>query len=75
MRLSPDVLNAWLNEHHFATPSVEFDLGASTGPVWTLKDLLALGEPEERRQLFDVSISYVHSRGTQALRRAIAAHS
>jgi aspartate/methionine/tyrosine aminotransferase len=75
MRLGPDVLNAWLNEHHFATPLVEFDLGASTGPVWTLKDLLALGEPEERRQLFDVSISYVHSRGTQALRRAIAAHS
>ena len=27
-----DVLNAWLNEHHFATPPVEFDLGASTGP-------------------------------------------
>lgn len=74
MHLNPDVLNAWLNEHHFGTPPVEFDLGASTGPVWTLEDLLALGEPDERRQLFDLSISYVHSRGSHALRTAIAAH-
>jgi aspartate/methionine/tyrosine aminotransferase len=74
MNLNPDALNAWLNEHHFATPPVEFDLGASTGPVWTLQDLLALAEPNNRQELSHLSISYVHSRGTRALRGAIAAH-
>jgi aspartate/methionine/tyrosine aminotransferase len=73
MHLNPDGLNAWLNEHHFGSPPVEFDLGASTGPVWTLEELLAFAEPDERRQLFDLSLSYVHSRGTHALRTAIAA--
>jgi aspartate/methionine/tyrosine aminotransferase len=73
MHLNPDGLNAWLNEHHFGSPPVEFDFGASTGPVWTLEELLAFAEPDERRQLFDLSLSYVHSRGTHALRTAIAA--
>lgn len=46
MKLRPDHLNSWLNEHHFADPPVEYDLAASTGPVWTLRELLALGDPD-----------------------------
>ncbi|MGH3010233.1 MAG: aminotransferase class I/II-fold pyridoxal phosphate-dependent enzyme [Gaiellaceae bacterium] len=74
MQLSPDGLNAWLNEHHFAAPPIEFDLGASTGPIWTVRDLLARGKPDEQRRLLDLPISYAHSRGSHALRTAIAAH-
>ena len=64
MKLPPDTLNSWLNEHHFATPAPAYDLAASTGPVWTLDELLALaGEP-----LPDLDLSYVHSTGGRELR-------
>ena len=66
MKLPPDRLNAWLNEHHFATPPIAYDLAASTGPVWTLDELLG-GEP-----LPDLELSYVHSKGGLELREAIA---
>jgi aspartate/methionine/tyrosine aminotransferase len=68
MRLQPDALNAWLNEHHFSEPPVAYDLAASTGPVWTLSELLALGA----EQLPDLELSYVHSKGGRELRNAIA---
>ena len=66
MKLPPDSLNAWLNEHHFATPPIAYDLAASTGPVWTLNELLG-EEP-----LPDLALSYVHSKGGVELREAIA---
>jgi aspartate/methionine/tyrosine aminotransferase len=72
MNLQPDRLNAWLNRHHFATPPVEYDLAASTGPVWTLRDLLELAPPDMVERLLASNLSYVHSAGGAELRRAIA---
>jgi aspartate/methionine/tyrosine aminotransferase len=72
VKLPPDRLNAWLNEHHFATPPVRYDLGASTGPVWTLQDLLALDDGNSLERLLASSVSYVHSAGGRELRQAIA---
>ena len=66
MKLPPDRLNAWLNEHHFATPPIAYDLAASTGPVWTLDELLG------DQPLPDLELSYVHSKGGLELREAIA---
>jgi aspartate/methionine/tyrosine aminotransferase len=72
VRLTPDFLNSWLNEHHFADPPVEYDLAASTGPVWTLRELLALGEPGTLERMLAADISYVHSAGGRELRGALA---
>lgn len=73
MRFQPDHLNAWLNQHHFSTPPVRYDLAASTGPVWTLRELLALDhDPDGLERLLDSDLSYVHSTGGQPLREAIA---
>jgi len=73
VKLRPDRLNAWLNQHHFATPPVTYDLGASTGPVWTLRDLIALDDGDTIDRLLASDLSYVHSRGGGELRRALAA--
>jgi aspartate/methionine/tyrosine aminotransferase len=74
VNLNPDQLNAWLNEHHFASPPIELDLAASTGPVWTLNELLDVGGGDELQKLLDLPVSYVHSAGTHELRAALAAH-
>lgn len=73
MKLQPDRLNAWLNEHHFATPAITFDLGASTGPVWTVEDLLALDGGAAAERLRAADLYYVHSAGGTELRTALAA--
>src|ERR1700722_13793927 len=70
MNLPPFLLDEWLAQKHNPATPVEFDLGSSTGPVWTLRELLSLGGDLE--ELLDAPISYVNSRGTQALREAIA---
>jgi aspartate/methionine/tyrosine aminotransferase len=70
MNLPPFLLDEWLARKHTANPPIEFDLGSSTGPVWTLRELLSLeGGIEE---LLDMPVSYVSPNGTPALRQAIA---
>ena len=48
MKLNPFLLDQWLAQKHPADPSIEFDLGSSTGPIWTLRELLELGGDVER---------------------------
>ena len=43
MKLPPFLLDQWLQQKFSANPPIEFDLGSSTGPTWTLRELLALG--------------------------------
>ena len=43
MRVPPFKLDAWLAEHEFATPPIRYNLASSTGPQWTLGELMALG--------------------------------
>jgi aspartate/methionine/tyrosine aminotransferase len=73
VKLRPDRLNAWLNQHHFSTPPVTHDLGASTGPVWTLRDLVALDDGGTIERLLASDLSYLHSAGRRELRQALAA--
>lgn len=72
MHLPPFRLDQWLAAHEFAAPPIRYNLAASTGPVWTLGELLTLGDGSLRKELDDLSISYVPPEGTAALRRAIA---
>jgi aspartate/methionine/tyrosine aminotransferase len=67
MELPPFLLDRWIAQ------KIEYDLASSTGPVWTLRELLALSPAEEMNALLDTRVSYTSAAGTPALRTAIAA--
>jgi aspartate/methionine/tyrosine aminotransferase len=69
VQLKPHLLENWLTEYEH---EIEFDLAASTGPRWTLSELLALGSAEDRQRFFDHGIVYGSPEGTVRLREAIA---
>ena len=72
MELSTFLLDQWLEQKFSADPPVEFDLAASTGPGWTLRELLALAAPGALENLLDTRLSYTTAAGTRDLREAIA---
>lgn len=72
MHLPPFLLDQWLAAHEFAAPAIRYNLAASTGPVWTLGELMTLGTGSIRQELEEIRVSYVPPDGTAALRRAIA---
>src|SRR5947209_19704541 len=72
MQLPPFLLDQWLEQKFHADPPIEFDLGASTGPVWTLRDLLALDGNGIDGELLDLALSYTSANGTPELREEIA---
>jgi len=54
MQLKPFLLDMWLDAHEHHT---EFNLAASTGPSWTLNEVLSLATDEERQLFFNHSLS------------------
>ncbi|HEY3784767.1 MAG TPA: aminotransferase class I/II-fold pyridoxal phosphate-dependent enzyme [Steroidobacteraceae bacterium] len=72
MKLPPFLLEHWLNEYEFATPPIRYNLASSTGPSWTLRDLLALGGKEAHEELDRTVLSYAPPEGARALREQIA---
>ncbi|HEX3599561.1 MAG TPA: pyridoxal phosphate-dependent aminotransferase [Lacipirellulaceae bacterium] len=73
MELPPFLLDRWIEQKHSANPPIEYDLASSTGPVWTLRELLALSGEDELEALLNTSVSYTSATGTLPLRTAIAA--
>lgn len=73
MELPPFLLDRWIEQKHSANPPIEYDLASSTGPVWTLRELLALSPENELEALLNTSVSYTSATGTPALRTTIAA--
>jgi aspartate/methionine/tyrosine aminotransferase len=72
MHVPPFRLDAWLAAHEFATPPIRHNLASSTGPVWTLRELMALGGGD-LRALEDVRLSYAPPQGGKLLRERIGA--
>jgi len=72
MELPPFLLDRWIEQKHAPGSAIEYDLASSTGPVWTLRQLLALSGGDDLDALLDTSISYTSAIGTPALRTAIA---
>lgn len=70
MKLAPFLLDQWLKQKFSADPPIEFDLGSSTGPVWTLRELLALGGNLEG--LLDTKLFYTPPEGSNELREELA---
>lgn len=69
--LAPFALDHWLSSYDFATPPIAYNLASSTGPRWTLADLMALGDAP--LEIGDTVLSYAPPQGSAALRAAIAA--
>src|SRR5262245_36711760 len=72
MNLKPFLLDHWLNHYHFADPPIKYDLASSTGPVWTMQQILDLMDDDHRRQLSQARLLYCHASGTTKLRQAIS---
>ena len=72
MKVPPFKLDAWLAAHEFATPPIRYNLASSTGPAWTLGELMALGAGSSR-ELDEVRLSYAPPAGSKLLRERIAA--
>lgn len=73
MELPPFLLDQWIAQKNLPDSPIKYDLASSTGPVWTLRELLALSGEDELDALLDTRISYTSAAGTPALRSAIAA--
>jgi aspartate/methionine/tyrosine aminotransferase len=69
MRLKPFLLDAWLDTYEHG---IEFNLAASTGPTWTVNELLDLGGEESRERYLNHSVVYGRPAGADSLRQAIA---
>jgi aspartate/methionine/tyrosine aminotransferase len=73
MTLEPFLLDEWLAQKHSPDVRIDFDLGSSTGPVWTLRELLALEADGAMEALLDGDLFYTGPAGSMELRQAIAA--
>ena len=67
MRIPRFELDHWLAKYEFASPPIRYNLASSTGPTWTLSDLLALGDTAGVKELGDLRLSYAPPQGSEAL--------
>lgn len=73
MRIPPFMLDQWLATYEFASPPIRYNLASSTGPRWTLGELLALGDGASLQELGELPLSYIPPQGSEALRKQVAA--
>ena len=71
MKLPTFALDHWLAAYEFATPPVRYNLAASTGPVWTFRDLVRLGGDGALDDLANLRLSYAPPQGSRMLRERI----
>jgi len=69
MQLKPFLLDMWLDSYEH---DIEFNLAASTGPCWTLNEILSLVGEEERQRFLNHNLVYSRPAGAEGLRAAIA---
>src|SRR6201997_187651 len=69
MQLKPFLLDAWLDQYEH---DIEFNLAASTGPTWTVNDILALTDDKTRHRFLNHNLVYSRPAGADSLREAIA---
>jgi aspartate/methionine/tyrosine aminotransferase len=76
MNVPPFKLDAWLAAHDFASPPIRYNIASSTGPLWTLAELMSLGAEQgvgRLEALGDLTLSYAPPQGSKLLRERIAA--
>ncbi len=68
MKFAPFLLDQWLQQN----AGTEFNLAVSTGPQWTVRELLALEKGGAAEKMLDVELDYSPTAGSRSLREAIA---
>ena len=69
MDLKPFLLDMWQDKYEH---NIEFNLAASTGPSWTVNEVLDLAGEEERQRFLGHKLVYGRPAGAEGLREAIA---
>src|SRR5579864_1384967 len=69
MRFKTFLLDDWLDRYEH---DIEFDLAASTGPRWTVNEILDLADDETRHRFLNHHLVYGRVAGADGLRQAIA---
>ncbi|MGA7286197.1 MAG: aminotransferase class I/II-fold pyridoxal phosphate-dependent enzyme [Candidatus Cybelea sp.] len=69
MDLRPFLLEQWLANFE---QDIKYNLGASTGPPWTVDELVGLADADARRRMFALALTYGPPDGNASLRAAIA---
>jgi aspartate/methionine/tyrosine aminotransferase len=69
MQFKPFLLDVWLDQYEHG---IDFNLAASTGPTWTVNDILALSDDETRHRFLNHNLVYSRPAGADSLREAIA---
>jgi aspartate/methionine/tyrosine aminotransferase len=69
MQLKPFLLDLWLDAYERHTA---FNLAASTGPTWSIDEILSLASDEERHDFLHHKLAYSRPGGAENLRAAIA---
>jgi aspartate/methionine/tyrosine aminotransferase len=69
MDLKPFLLEQWLANYEH---DIEYNLGASTGPRWTVEELLGLAGEDARQRMLALPLTYSSPAGNPNLREAIA---
>ena len=69
MQLKPFLLDMWLDSYEHG---IEFNLAASTGPSWTVNEILNLAGEQERERFLGHKLEYGRPAGADGLRESIA---
>ena len=69
MQLKPFLLDMWLDPYEH---NIEFNLASSTGPRWTLNQILSLASEKEQQRFLNHDLVYSRVAGAEGLRAAIA---
>src|ERR1700753_680305 len=69
MHLKPFLLDMWLDTYEHG---IDFNLAASTGPRWTLNEILNFVSEDERQRFLNHNLVYSRPAGAEGLRTAIA---
>jgi len=69
MQFKPFLLDTWLDQYEHG---IEFNLAASTGPAWTVNEILNLTDERTRHRFLNHKLVYSRPGGADSLREAIA---
>ena len=69
MQFKPFLLDTWLDQYEHG---IEFNLAASTGPAWTVNEILNLADERTRHRFLHHTLVYSRPGGADSLREAIA---
>lgn len=70
MELPPFLLDHWLSAYDFSSPPIAFNLASSTGPRWSVDELVALGA--QRPAVLETVLSYAPPEGHREVREEVA---